>query len=80
MAFALHSTRLVGLLGIPSSLDSLHHIGDEGNCQFVHRKSSLTYIGLQPLLVDLAVALQNLPAARVLPSSFGRGTLRSDLL
>jgi hypothetical protein len=40
----------------------------------------LTCIALLNLVVDLLVALQNLPAARALPSSAGRGTLRSDLL
>ena len=65
-------------LGVSSSFDTLHQIGDEGNCQFVHRKSSLTYIGLKNLIDDLLMSLQNLPAARVLPSSSGRGTLRGD--
>src|ERR1700735_2315551 len=65
-------------LGLPSSLDSLHQIGDQGICQFIHYKSSLTDIGLKNLLVDLNYALQNLPAARVLPSISGRGTLRTD--
>jgi Fungal protein kinase len=31
-------------------------------------------------VIDLLVAIQNLPVARTLPSSAGRGTLRSDLL
>lgn len=31
-------------------------------------------------MIDLLVALQNLPAARALLSSAGRGTLRGDLL
>ena len=59
-------------------MDSLHQIGDEGNCQFVHRKFSLTYIGLKNLIDDLLMSLLNLPAARVLPSSSGRGALRGD--
>ena len=50
-------------LGVSSSFDTLHQIGDEGNCQFVHRKSSLTYIGLKNLIDDLLMSLQNLPAA-----------------
>jgi hypothetical protein len=40
----------------------------------------LTCVALLNLVVDLLVALQNLPIARLLPSSAGRGTLRSDLL
>ena len=43
-------------------------------------KSPLTHVGLKNLVVDLILALQNLPAARLLLSSAGRGTLRSDLL
>ncbi|OCL07126.1 hypothetical protein AOQ84DRAFT_320397 [Glonium stellatum] len=35
---------------------------------------------LKNIVVDLTVALQKLPAARLLPSVTGRGTLRSDLL
>jgi hypothetical protein len=50
-------------LGLPSSLDSLHQISNQG---------------LKNLLVDLEYALRNLPAARVLPSISGRGTLRTD--
>jgi Fungal protein kinase len=40
----------------------------------------LTYIGLKNLVLDLILALQNLPAARLLPSPNGRGILLSDLL
>src|SRR3982074_3420495 len=40
----------------------------------------LTYIGAKNLVLDLVLALQNLPAARLLPSPNGRGSLRSDLL
>ena len=40
----------------------------------------LTCTAILNLVIDLLVALQNLPAARILPSSASRGTLRSDLL
>ncbi|OCL02864.1 hypothetical protein AOQ84DRAFT_368850 [Glonium stellatum] len=50
-------------LGISSSLDSLHQIDDEG---------------LKNLVVDLILALQNLPAAPLLPSSASRGNLLRD--
>jgi hypothetical protein len=37
------------------------------------------YIGLKNLVLDLVLALQNLPAARLLPSPNGRGILLGDL-
>jgi hypothetical protein len=40
----------------------------------------LTYIVLQNLVVDLIFALQHQPAAQLLPSRTGRGSLRGDLL
>jgi hypothetical protein len=67
-------------LGISSSLDSLHQIGDKGNCQLVYYRSRLTHIELKNLIIDLVLALQNLPTARLLPSSASHSTLRSDLL
>jgi hypothetical protein len=67
-------------LDISGSLDAWDQIGNEGNCQFAYRKSSLTYVELKSLVVDLISALANLPAARLLPSSANRGTLRTDLL
>ena len=41
---------------------------------------SNVYIGFKNLVLDLILALQNLPAARLLPSPNGRGILRGDLL
>jgi hypothetical protein len=40
----------------------------------------LTCIALLNLVVDLLIALQNLPTAQLLPSSASYGTLYSDLL
>src|SRR5271163_1979313 len=40
----------------------------------------LTYIGLKNLVLDLILALQTLPTARLLPSPNNRGTLFGDLL
>jgi hypothetical protein len=39
----------------------------------------LTYIGLRNPVLDLVLALQTLPTARLLPSSNNRGTLFGDL-
>ena len=39
----------------------------------------LTYIGLKNLVLDLILALQTLPTARLLPSPNNRGTLFGDL-
>jgi hypothetical protein len=39
----------------------------------------LTYIGLKNLVLDLILALQTLPTARLLPSPNNRGTLVGDL-
>jgi hypothetical protein len=39
----------------------------------------LTYIGLKNLVLNLILALQTLPTARLLPSSNNRGTLFGDL-
>lgn len=39
----------------------------------------LTCIALFNLVIDLILALQSLPATRLLPSRAGRGTLRIDL-
>ncbi|KAI9767834.1 MAG: hypothetical protein M1839_004335 [Geoglossum umbratile] len=52
---------------IPELLDAVGHmhIGDGG---------------LKNLVIDLILALQNLPAAHLLPSPNGRGVLRDDLL
>ena len=46
----------------------------------IYYRSRLTYIGLKNLVINLILALQNLPATRLLPSSASRGTLRSNLL
>ena len=67
-------------LGISSPLDAWDQIGSEGCCQFTYRKSSLTPTDLQNLVVNLLTALAKLPAARLLPSSASRSTLRTDLL
>jgi hypothetical protein len=55
-------------------------MGNEGNCQFTYRKSSLTYIELENLVVDLVGALLSLPATRLLPSNSGNKNLLGDLL
>ena len=65
--------------GTSSSLDAAHQRGNEGD---VHRPAIeffLTYIGLKNLVLDVILALQNLPASRLLPSRTGRGTLSGDL-
>jgi hypothetical protein len=47
--------------------------------QLKDAKYLLMYIGLKNLVLDLVLALQNLPAARLLPSPNGRGILLGDL-
>lgn len=49
-------------------------------CIGLEQQFFLTCIALLNLVIDLLVALQNLPAARLLPSIAGRGTLRNELL
>src|SRR5712691_8051718 len=66
-----------GNLNISSYLDQ---IGNEGD---VHRpvvKFSLTCIGRRNLVLDLILALQILPASRLLPSSRGGRNLFDNLL
>jgi hypothetical protein len=42
-------------------------------------KCLLTFLGAKNLVLDLILALQNLPAACLLPSPNGRGSLFGDL-
>src|SRR4051794_35743613 len=55
------------------------HIGDEGEICRLDAKYFLMYIGLKNLVLDLILALQSLPTARLLPSPNRRGTLFGDL-
>ena len=52
------------------------HISDEGEMHRPDAKCILMYIGLKNLVIDLMLALQNLPAAHLLPSPNGRRVLR----
>ena len=66
---------------IPELSDAVGHmhIGDEGEICQLDAKYFLMYIGLKNLVLDLALALQNLPAARLLPSPNGYRILLGDL-
>ncbi|KAI9777129.1 MAG: hypothetical protein M1839_009085 [Geoglossum umbratile] len=66
---------------IPELSDAVGHmhISDEGEIHRLDAKYLLMYIDLKNLVLDLVLALQNLPAARLLPSPNGRGILLGDL-
>ena len=55
---------------IPALSDAIEHIriGDEGEMHWAGAMCFLTYIGLKNLVPDPMLALQNLPAVRLLPS------------
>jgi Fungal protein kinase len=66
-------------LSLPTSLDAVDQIGDKCNRHECIVESSLMCTDLKNPTLDLILALQNLPASRLLPSSTGRGTLFGDL-
>ena len=66
-------------LAISGSVDALHQIGNEGNAHWLVTRLFLTFIGLKNLVLDLLLALQNLPATRLLRSSTNHRTLFNDL-
>src|SRR5580700_399749 len=78
---AFHKSFISARVDVPELSDAVGHmhIGDEGEIHRPDVKSFLTYIGFKDLVIDLILALQNLPAARLLPSPNGRGILLGDL-
>lgn len=70
------------LTDIPELSDAVGHmhIGDEGEIHRLDAKYFLMYIDLKNLVLDLILAVQSLPAARLLHSPNSRDTLRTHLL
>jgi len=70
-------------LGVPASADECIRSSTEVrhvNCCRVQYMLITYTVGAENLVLDLILALQNLPAARLFPSPNGRGILLSDLL
>jgi hypothetical protein len=77
----------IPLVQLAQSWASVYHPTQYGSLAINVRRSNLLlsssscYVqGLKNLALDLFLALQNLSAARYLPSSSSRGTFRGDLL
>jgi hypothetical protein len=66
-------------LGLPPSTDALGQIGDKGDPATLFPMSILTCIEFKNLALDIVLALQGLPASRLLPSNTCRGTLLTEL-
>ncbi|KAM3496850.1 hypothetical protein MY10362_009778 [Beauveria mimosiformis] len=60
--------------------DAIAQLGKEGKLKLAVQQTILTIADLQHLSLNLLVALQNLPAASLVPSKAGRGALKADLL